>query len=79
MDQIDGRLRAVSLADDHDAGVRGEAFSEVHARPFFIVYQHSAYRAIDGGRVHCKRRAGSDTHTITVDCPWRMSSEAAWP
>ena len=67
MNQIDGGIRAVGLADDLDDGMHGEAFSEVHARAWLIVHQHSADRTIAGGRIHWKRRAGSDTHTATVD------------
>ena len=67
LNHIDGRHCAVGLAYDLDAWMRGEAFSQVHARALLIIHQHSAYRAIDGGRIHCKSRAGSDTHTATVD------------
>jgi hypothetical protein len=54
LNQIDAGLHAVGLADDFDAGMHGEAFSQVHAHGLLIVHKHSTDRAISDTRIHGK-------------------------
>jgi hypothetical protein len=52
LNQVDGRLCAVGLADDFDAWMCGKAFRQVQARPWLIIHQHGAECAISSARIH---------------------------